>query len=67
MTPAARADGNTDGFKKALTDRCKVNGIDGWRNFVSEGHDRQFFKDAHDADAQRVIAFWSELDEPLEF
>lgn len=62
---AARADGNTAGFEKTLRDLCAAKGIDGWQDFLSPDEQHRFFKDAHDPDARRVIAFWAELDEPL--
>ena len=62
---AARADGNTDGFEKTLSAVCTAKGIDGWQDFLNPDEQRQFFKDVHDPDAQRVIAFWTGLDEPL--
>lgn len=64
---AAQADGNAEGFAKALTDVCAVRGIDCWEDFFSEDQQSQFFKDGTDPLAQRIIAFWSELDEPLAF
>ena len=62
---AARADGNTNGVEKALGELCTAKGIDGWREFLSPDEEQQFFKDVHDPDAKRVMAFWAELDEPL--
>ena len=62
---AARADGNTDGFEKALGEVCMAKGIDGWQDFLNADERDQFFRDVHDPDARRVIAFWAELDEPL--
>ena len=64
---AARADDNTEGFVKALADLCAAQGITRWEDFVGEGQQRQFFKDGRDPLAQRIIAFWSELDGPLKF
>ena len=64
---AARADANTEGFEKALADLCAARGIARWEDFVGEDQQRQFFKDGSDPLAQRIIAFWSELDEPLKF
>ena len=63
---AARADGNADGFEQALAHVCAARGIDGWEAFLSDDEDRQFFRDGHDVDARRVIAFWAQLDEPLD-
>ena len=62
---AARADRNTDGFEKAIGELCTDKGIDGWQDFLNADEQRQFFKDVHDPDARRVIAFWAELDAPL--
>jgi len=62
---AAGADGNTDGFEEALVEVCTTKGIDGWQAFLEPDEERRFFKDVHDPDARRVIAFWAELDEPL--
>ena len=64
---AASADGNAEGFAKALADLCAARGIACWEDFVSEDQQQQFFKDGKDPLAQRIIAFWSELDEPLKF
>ena len=64
---AARADGNTEGFAKALADLCTARGIARWEDFVSEDKRRQFFKDNQDLLARRIITFWAELDEPLTF
>lgn len=64
---AARADGNTEGFVKVLTDLCSSRGLDRWEDFVPPDQQRRFFKDGKDPLAQRVIAFWSELDGPLGF
>ncbi|MFM8291030.1 MAG: hypothetical protein ACKOC4_04940 [Planctomycetia bacterium] len=38
-----------------------------WEDFVGEDQQRQLFKDGRDPLAQRIIAFWAELDEPLKF
>jgi hypothetical protein len=62
---AARADGNTDGFETVIRDLCSAKGIDGWRDFLNPDEQRQFFKNVHDPDARRVIAFWADSDEPL--
>lgn len=64
---AAIADGNAEGFAKALVNLCAARGIARWEDFVSEDQQRQFFKDGTDPLAQRIIAFWSELDDPLAF
>ncbi len=44
-----------------------ASGIARWEDFVGEDQQRQFFKDGRDPLAQRIIAFWAELDEPLKF
>jgi len=44
---------------------CASRGIARWEDFVSEDQQRHFFKDGRDPLAQRIIAFWSELDDPL--
>jgi hypothetical protein len=62
---AARADDNEDGFVKVLAELCPERGIDRWEDFVPPDQQNQFFKDGSDPAAQRIIAFWSELDEPL--
>lgn len=62
---AARADGNTDGFVKALAELCAARGIDRWEDFIPPDQQRLFCKDGRDPLAQRIIAFSSELDEPL--
>lgn len=64
---AASADGNAEGFAKALADLCAARGIARWEDFVHPDQQQQFFKDGTDPLAQRIIAFWSELDEPLKF
>ena len=64
---AAVADGNAEGFTKAMSDLCTRRGIARWDDFVTEDQQRHFFKDGRDPLAQRIIAFWSELDEPLKF
>ena len=62
---AARADDDTDGLDKALRTLYEAKGIDGWQEFLTPDEQQQFFKNSHDPDAQRVIAFWAELDGPL--
>lgn len=62
---AARADRNTDGFEETLGELCTAKGIDGCQDFLNSDKQQQFFKNSHDPDAQRVIAFWAELDGPL--
>ncbi|MFM8435229.1 MAG: hypothetical protein ACKOBP_07800 [Planctomycetia bacterium] len=64
---AAKADGNTEGFAKALADLCAARGIARREDFVPPDQQQQFFKDGKDPLAQRIIAFWSELDGPLKF
>lgn len=63
----ATADGNADGFERALGNVCAARGIDGWQNLLRADEQRHFFKDGGDPGAQRVIEFWAELDEPLSF
>ena len=64
---AARTDGNAEGFATALAAACAARGIAGWKDLVSEDQRQQFFRDGRDPLAQRIMAFWSELDEPLNF
>lgn len=64
---ATRADDNEDGFQQAIAELCARRKIDCWEDFISPDQQRQFFKDGSDPAAQRIIAFWSELDEPLAF
>ena len=64
---AARADGNSEAFASALALLCSRRSLDRWEDFVAADQQRLFFKDGNDPLAQRVIAFWSELDEPLDF
>ena len=61
----ARADGNTQGFSNALVSLCQKHEILGWADFVSPDEQRQYFRYGSDPDAQRIIAFWAELDEPV--
>lgn len=62
----ARADGKSEGFIQALMDLCKRRGLEGWEDFLATHEREHFFRDARDAQARRIIDFWSELDRPLD-
>ena len=62
---AARSDGKTQGFSDTLATLCQKHEILGWADFLSPDEHRQCFRDGSDPDAQRIIAFWAEVDEPL--
>ena len=64
---AAPADENDKEFVAALAALCRSRGIDRWEDSVAPDLRQHFIKDAEDPLAQRIIAFWSEVDEPLVF